>query len=355
MRFRSVPLVLGLFASLWAGKSTEADFLIAQDFMGKSISSIAYTYSGSTAVKGAEAVIVSGFTSMQGVAAGGDKLFATGYATASNQVAGYTLGGSGGGLSATLNTSFGTSGYATLSAAGRGVSVTPDGSKISVALLSSLQAVNLDSTTGANTGPTLSLTAGGSNVYKSVQTVGGDYYVVNQPGAGTTPYAVNKFNSSGVAQGAITLTGFAPSTSALRDILFVGNNTFYLTNYASTANGGGLYKFNLSGTTATLDASFGTAGRLVQANTFGIAMDTAGTIFLSQYYTSSGGSSSIRQVNALTGASSIFKASDANFGFQYLATTSVPEPSTYALAALAVGVLGATRRKKALGKSQEPC
>ena len=51
MRFRSVPLVLGLFASLWAVKSSEADFLVAQDFKGKSISSIAYTYSGSTAVK----------------------------------------------------------------------------------------------------------------------------------------------------------------------------------------------------------------------------------------------------------------------------------------------------------------
>ena len=60
MRFRSVPLVLGLFASLWAVKSTEADFLIAQDFKGKSISSIAYTYSGSTAVKGAEAAPTEG-------------------------------------------------------------------------------------------------------------------------------------------------------------------------------------------------------------------------------------------------------------------------------------------------------
>ena len=143
MRFRSVPLVLGLFASLWAVKSSEADFLVAQDFKGKSISSIAYTYSGSTAVKGAEAVIVSGFTSMQGVAIGGGNLYATGTPTTINQVAGYTIGASGGALSATLNTSFGTSGYATLTAAGRGVSVTPDVSKISVALISSLQAVNL--------------------------------------------------------------------------------------------------------------------------------------------------------------------------------------------------------------------
>lgn len=353
MRFRSVPLVLGLFASLWAGKSTEADFLIAQDLKGSSISSIAYTYSGSTAVKGAEAVIVSGFTSMQGVAVGGDKLFATGKPTASNQVAGYTLGGSGGVLSATLNTSFGTSGYATLTGAGRGVSVTPDGSKISVALINSLQAVNLNSSTGANTGPTLSLTAGGQNVYKSVQTVGGDYYVVNQPGTGTTPYAVNKFNSAGVAQGAITLTGFAPAVSTLRDIMFVGNNTFYLTNWAGVSNGGGLYKFNLSGTTATLDNSFGTSGRLALVNTFGIAMDTAGTIFLSQYFGGVSVSSTLNQVNAATGAFSIFKANDANFAFQYLATTSVPEPSTYALAALAVGVLGAIRRKKALVKPQE--
>ena len=57
MRFRSVPLVLGLFASLWAVKSSEADFLVAQDFKGKSISSIAYTYSGSTAVKGAASAL----------------------------------------------------------------------------------------------------------------------------------------------------------------------------------------------------------------------------------------------------------------------------------------------------------
>jgi hypothetical protein len=198
------------------------------------------------------------------------------------------------------------------------------------------------------------MASGGSNVYKSVQTVGGDYYVVNQPGSGTTPYSVNKFSSSGVAGGALTLTGFAPSTSTLRDILFVGNNTFYLTNYTSVGAGGGLYKFNLSGTTATLDSSFGTAGRLALANSFGIAMDSAGTIFLSQYYSSTN-SSTLNQVNASTGAFSIFKANDTNFGFQYLAVTTVPEPSTYALAALAICALGATRRKKVSVKSQEPC
>jgi hypothetical protein len=135
--------------------------------------------------------------------------------------------------------------------------------------------------------------------------------------------------------------------------MFVGNNTFYLTNWAGVSNGGGLYKFNLSGTTATLDNSFGTSGRLALVNTFGIAMDTAGTIFLSQYFGGVSVSSTLNQVNAATGAFSIFKANDANFAFQYLATTSVPEPSTYALAALAVGVLGAIRRKKALVKPQE--
>ena len=347
MRIRSASLILALILGGLGASVAHADFLIAQDFKNKSVSSIAYTYSGPSAIKGTEAVIVSGYSgATQGVATSGTNLYVTGANTAANQITAYTMSGTGS-VTASINTSFGTSGIATLTSAGRGVSVTPDGSTVSVALLSGLKVVDLNSATGANSGPTLNLAAGTTNVYKSVQTPDTNFYVVNQPGTGTTPYAVNKFSAAGTSLGAITLTGFSPATSALRDILFVGNNTFYLTNYASTAVGGGLYKFNLSGTTATLDNTFGTAGRSSIANAFGIAMDSQGTIFLSQYYSSTGGSSAIQQVNASTGAFSIFKTSDANFGFQYLAVTSVPEPSTYALAMLGVGALVASRRRKA--------
>lgn len=345
MRFRSASLILALILGGLGASVTHADFLIAQDFKNKSVSSIAYTYSGPSAIKGTEAVIVSGYSgSTQGVATSGTNLYVTGANTAANQITAYTMSGTGS-VTANINTSFGTSGIATLTSAGRGVSVTPDGSTVSVALLSGLKVVDLNSATGANTGPTLNLAVGTTNVYKSVQTPDSNFYVVNQPGS--SPYQVNKFDSAGTSLGAITLTGFTPATSALRDILFVGNNTFYLTNYAATAVGGGLYKFNLSGTTATLDNSFGTSGRVSIANAFGIAMNSQGTIFLSQYYSSTGGSSAIQQVNASTGAFSIFKTSDVNFGFQYLAVTSVPEPSTYALAMLGVGALVASRRRKA--------
>ncbi len=344
MRFRSASLILALILGGLGASVAHADFLIAQDFKNKSVSSIAYTYSGPSAIKGTEAVIVSGYSgATQGVATSGSNLYVTGANTASNQITAYTMSGTSS-VTASINTSFGTSGIATLTSAGRGVSVTPDGSTVSVALLTGLKAVDLSAATGANTGPTLNLPSA-SNVYKSVQTPDSNFYVVNQPG--TSAYQVNKFDSAGNSLGAITLTGFSPSTSALRDILFVGNNTFYLTNYAATAVGGGLYKFNLSGTTATLDNTFGTGGRVSIANAFGIAMDSKGTIFLSQYYSSTGGSSAIQQVNSSTGAFSIFKTSDSNFGFQYLAVTSVPEPSTYALAMLGVGALVASRRRKA--------
>ncbi len=344
MRFRSASLILALILGGLGASVAHADFLIAQDFKNKSVSSIAYTYSGPSAIKGTEAVIVSGYSgATQGVATSGSNLYVTGANTASNQITAYTMSGTSS-VTASINTSFGTSGIATLTSAGRGVSVTPDGSTVSVALLTGLKAVDLSAATGANTGPTLNLPSA-SNVYKSVQTPDSNFYVVNQPG--TSAYQVNKFDSAGNSLGAITLTGFSPSTSALRDILFVGNNTFYLTNYAATAVGGGLYKFNLSGTTATLDNTFGTGGRVSIANAFGIAMDSKGTIFLSQYYSTTGGSSAIQQVNSSTGAFSIFKTSDSNFGFQYLAVTSVPEPSTYALAMLGVVALVASRRRKA--------
>ena len=139
-------------------------------------------------------------------------------------------------------------------------------------------------------------------------------------------------------------TNFAPASSQFRDILFVGNNTFYLTNYASTAGGGGLYKFNLSGNVATLDSSFGTNGYKAIANAFGIASDSTGSIFLSQYYSTGGGSSTILQVNATTGVFSTFMANSTTYAFQYLATTTVPEPTTYAMALASIGMLGFARK-----------
>ena len=194
MRIRSASLILALILGGLGASVAHADFLIAQDFKNKSVSSIAYTYSGPSAIKGTEAVIVSGYSgATQGVATSGTNLYVTGANTAANQITAYTMSGTGS-VTASINTSFGTSGIATLTSAGRGVSVTPDGSTVSVALLTGLKAVDLSAATGANTGPTLNLPSA-SNVYKSVQTPDSNFYVVNQPG--TSAYQVNKFDSAG--------------------------------------------------------------------------------------------------------------------------------------------------------------
>lgn len=351
MYIRRFAIFLALLTSGIAGGRSHADFLIAQDFnKTKSIYSFGYT-AGPNASITSTAQVVSGFTNTQGVAVSGSNLYVTGNTTInSGQVLSYSMGPNGSGnIAATPNTGFGTSGVVSLTAAGRGISVSPDGSKVSVALINNLKAVNLDSASGVDVGPTLNMTAGNTNVYKSVQNTAGDFFALRQNGSGSTPYSIAKFDSAGTAQGTLSLknanaTNFAPLSSQFRDILFVGNNTFYLTNYASTAGGGGLYKFNLSGNVATLDSSFGTNGYKAIANAFGIAMDSSGSIFLSQYYSASGGSSTILQVNASTGVFSTFMANSSSYAFQYLATTTVPEPTTYAMALASIGMLGFARK-----------
>lgn len=351
MYFRRLAICFALMLSGIAGGRSQADFLIAQDFnKTKSIVSFGYNAGPSASIT-STAQVVSGFTNTQGVAVSGYNLYVTGNTTqVSGQVLSYTMGPNGSGnIAATPNAGFGTSGVVALNATGRGISVTPDGSKVSVALINNLQTLNLNSSTGSNAGPTLNMTSGNTNVYKTVSNGAGDFFSLYQTAAGSTPYAIAKFDSSGVSQGALSLknsnsTNFAPLSSQFRDILFVGNNTFYLTNYASTAGGGGLYKFNLSGNVATLDSSFGTNGYKAIANAFGIAMDSTGSIFLSQYYSTSGGSSTILQVNASTGVFRTFMANSSTYAFQYLATTTVPEPTTYAMALASIGMLGFARK-----------
>lgn len=344
MRLRTFNVLIALAVSAVTGGRSQADFLVAQDFAtSKSIVSYGYTVGSSPSISNT-ATLVSGFTNTQGVAIGGQNLYVSGNTTSSSgKIFSYSLGSNGSGnIAVTANTGFGTNGVVSLTTPDRGISVTPDGSKVSVALINNLKAINVSTGNGGNVGPTLNLPTGATNVYKSVQNGAGDYFVLYQTGTGTSPYAIARFNSSGISQGNVTLTGFNPGTSSLRDIVFDGNNKFYLTNYASAAGGGGLYRFNLSGSTATLDTSFNSTGYKAIGNAFGVAIDSVGMLFVSQYYSS--GSSAIVSINPLTAAQSTFLATTTSYGFQYLATTTVPEPTTYILAAASVGMLGFARK-----------
>ncbi len=211
------------------------------------------------------------------------------------------------------------------------------GTQVLSTQIASQRIVTVNPTTLATGTPTYASGANTTSVFQP--TAGGHVF-------GLTQSALTRFNEDGTGSTAITLSGFSPTTTALRDIFFTDANTFYLTNYASVANGGGVWKFTLSGTTATVDNTWGAAGRANWSNAYGLALSGDGTYLYSTSNFTSNNTGSLAKVLLSNGTvTTLLSGVSSNFGY----ITVVPEPSTYALAALATCVLGATakrRRKK---------
>lgn len=159
---------------------------------------------------------------------------------------------------------------------------------------------------------------------------------------GLTQTVLTRFNEDGTGATSITLSGFSPATTSLRDIYFTDANTFYISNFTGTGNGGGVWKFTLSGTTATVDNTWGSSGRASLSNTYGLAQSTDGQfLYVTQNF--SGPLSSLSKIALSNGtATTLLSNQVATFGY----ITVIPEPSTYALAGLATGVLGLMGRRR---------
>lgn len=207
------------------------------------------------------------------------------------------------------------------------------GTKVLSTQIASQRIVDVNPTTLA-TGST-SYASGATTTSVFQPTAGGFVY-------GLTQSVLTRFNEDGTGSTAITLSGFSPGTTALRDIFFTNANTFYLTNFTGTGNGGGVWKFTLSGTTATVDTSWGTSGRANISNTYGLARSTDGQfLYVTQNF--GGPSSTLSKIALSNGAvTALLSGQVATFGY----ITVIPEPSTYALAGLATGMLGLIGRRR---------
>lgn len=200
--------------------------------------------------------------------------------------------------------------------------------------IASQRIVTVNPVTLATGTPTYASGATTTSVFQP--TAGGFVY-------GLTQTVLTRFNEDGTGSAGITLSGFSPATTSFRDVYFTDANTFYLSNFTSAANGGGVWKFTLSGTTATVDTSWGTNGSTNGfSNAYGLAQSTDG---LSLYVTQNfgGPTSNISKISLASGIVTALKTGQvATFGY----ITVVPEPSTYALAGLATGVLGVMGRRR---------
>lgn len=207
------------------------------------------------------------------------------------------------------------------------------GTQVLSTQISSLRIVNVDPSTLA-TGST-SYASGANTTSVFQPTAGGFVYGLTQTG-------ITRFNDDGSGSAGITLSGFSPATTSLRDIFFTDANTFYLSNFTSSANGGGVWKFTLSGTTATVDTTWGTSGHTNGfSNAYGLARSGDGQfLYVTQNF--GGPTSNISKIALSNGTVTALSTGNiATFGY----ITVVPEPSTYALAMVAVGVLGASGRR----------
>ncbi len=207
------------------------------------------------------------------------------------------------------------------------------GTQVLSTQIASQRIVNVNPTTLATGTTTYASGATTTSVFQP--TAGGFVYGLTQSG-------LSQFNDDGTGAVGITFSGFSPATTSLRDIYFTDANTFYLTNYASAASGGGVWKFKLSGTTATVDTSWGTNGRTnAFSNTYGLARSTDG-LFLYVTQNFGGPTSNISKVSLASGIVTLLSTQAATFGY----ITVIPEPSTYALAGLATCVLGLTAKRR---------
>lgn len=208
------------------------------------------------------------------------------------------------------------------------------GTQVLSTQIASQRIVTVNPTTLATGTPTYASGANTTSVFQP--TAGGFVYGLTQTG-------LTRFNEDGTGATTITLSGFAPATTGLRDIFFTDANTFYLSNYAGSGSGGGVWKFNLSGTTATVDNSWGSSGRAAWSNAFGLALSGDGTYLYSSSNFTSTNTGSLAKILLSNGAvTTLINGAAANFGY----ITVVPEPSTYALVALATCVLGATAKRR---------
>jgi len=246
----------------------------------------------------------------------------------STQIGKYTLAGAQDGpvVTQTFNP--------TSSTTFRNLRMNAAGTQVLSTQITSGRIVTVDPVTLATGTPTYASGATTTSVFQP--TAGGFVY-------GLTQTVLTRFNEDGTGSAGITLSGFSPATTSMRDIFFTDASTFYLTNYTSAANGGGVWKFNLSGTTATVDASWGTNGSTSGfSNAYGLARSTDGQfLYVTQNF--GGPSSNISKIALATGVVTTLQSGlSATFGY----ITVVPEPSTYALAGLATGMLGLTARRR---------
>jgi len=207
------------------------------------------------------------------------------------------------------------------------------GTQVLSTQIASQRIVTVNPTTLATGSTTYASGATTTSVFQP--TAGGFVY-------GLTQSVLSRFNDDGTGATAITFSGFTPGTTSLRDIYFTDANTFYLTNYTSSGSGGGIWKFTLSGTTATVDTSWGTSGHTNSFSyAYGLARSSDG-LFLYVTQNFGGPTSNISKVSLATGIVTLLSTQAATFGY----ITVIPEPSTYALAGLATCVLGLTAKRR---------
>ena len=215
------------------------------------------------------------------------------------------------------------SGYSQISNPGWsniGIAFNPVNSTLAVAQYVGGGNANIYSLAGGTATSTTSFTLPGNTQGLGYDAIGNLYAAQN--------------SGDNVSKNGTTLFSYASNPESL----YVSGNSIYV------AGSNKVRKYDLSG---NVDTSFGSSGELIQSGAFGVVAYN-GYLFVS-------GGTSINKYNASTGAL-ITSGWGSSVGgeFKSLAmfdTTPVPEPSTYALTAIASGMMAAVarRRKARLG------
>lgn len=209
-----------------------------------------------------------------------------------------------------------------------GVAFTPaSGGALVVSAYNSGHLLRLDATTGAwdtsfGVGGLLSTTAAPLGV---AFTAAGDYIYYTQ-----TDASVWRVAADGTGQAQLTLGGVAPQSAWAIGLL--SDTELFLTDLVADE----VLKYNLSGTNAALDTSYGSGGRVSLPGAYGIALSPTGTAFVTN---NSGGAVSMISADG-TSVQDFVTGLTSPTGIAVYGAAAVPEIEPSALPAVA-GIMSA--------------